>query len=182
METPHEEKDIGTFEITSGKVIVSDPCYNRDTWCMGDLHHVKNGEWRAYLHIFDLGDWGNRVGYIRCYHKDHDCPLISQLGPSWEQQDFEVGVDSGQAGIYDESQYHGGEDDYGEGGWYDINCNLTTNNEYGGVLTGGVVSSSGLGDGGYECKVVKSTDEKIVGILIDFGLEDKEEDNEEEDQ
>jgi hypothetical protein len=34
----------------------------------------------------------------------------------------------------------------------------------------GVVSSSGIGDGGYRCLVAKHKG-KIVGIAIDFGME-----------
>jgi hypothetical protein len=163
--TNSKESYAGEFEITSGKAMVSDPCYDRETWCQGVIDNVKNGTWKAYLHIID-----DRVGYILCHHKSHICLLNND----WTKESFEVGVDSGQAGVYDEPKYHGGEDDYGEGGWYDLNCNLTCDKDnktvrYGGVLEGGVVSSSGYGDGGYDCSTIKN-DGEIVGILVDFGL------------
>jgi hypothetical protein len=167
--TNSKELYAGEFEITSGSAMVSDPCYD-ETWCQGIINNVKNGTWKAYLHIID-----KRVGYILCHHISHICLLDN----SWKKEKFEVGVDSGQAGVYDESKYHGGEDDYGEGGWYDLNCDLTWDRignslRYGGVLEGGVVSSSGGGDGGYDCSTIKNSNGEIVGILVDFGLENED--------
>ena len=181
MSKKSKKEYAGFFEIKSGKVIVSDPCYERNTWCQGVIDKVKNGEWEAYLYIFDEGEWGKRVGYLLAHHQDN---TVYPTDSNWEKQDFEVGVDSGQAGIYDEAEYHGGEDDYGQGGWYDINCNLTCDRENGttrngGVLEGGVVSCSGYGDGGYDCRTI-TKDGEVVGILIDFGLDDFWREDEEE--
>ena len=33
------------FEITSGKIVCSDPCYKTDVWCMGIVDNVENGSW-----------------------------------------------------------------------------------------------------------------------------------------
>jgi hypothetical protein len=167
-----EIKDVGTFEIKSGKVIVSDPCYDRETWCQGKLDNVLNGTWKAILYIYDEGEWGKRVGHILVHHVDHP---ISLDHDEWEQQDFDVGVDSGQAGIYDDADFRGCNVDE----WYDLNCGLTYNpkdiNQHGGVLKGGAVSSSGYGDGGYDCSVVKNFSippcGKIIAIEINFGLD-----------
>jgi hypothetical protein len=65
-----------------------------------------------------------------------------------------VGVDSGQAGFFDydlysEDSYSGGDDEDSED-FYERCCNLAFSGAQGGVLPGGVVSSSGLGDGGYQ--------------------------------
>ena len=51
---------LGQFEITSGKVVVSDPCYelNENTIIMGVLDHVRNGTWAAYVHKTEVRDWG----------------------------------------------------------------------------------------------------------------------------
>lgn len=48
--------DIGTFEITSGSAVVSDPCYELGTWCAGKLY-AANGLYKArigkYVDQFD---------------------------------------------------------------------------------------------------------------------------------
>ena len=38
--------DAGTFNIESGSIVVSDPCYEYDTWCAGDLPAV-NGTYKV---------------------------------------------------------------------------------------------------------------------------------------
>ena len=38
-----QENFIGTFELTNGSVMVSDPCYDVGTWCQGELNNVKTG-------------------------------------------------------------------------------------------------------------------------------------------
>jgi hypothetical protein len=48
-------------------------------------------------------------------------------------------------------------------------CHFTLGDKHWGEYSQGVVSSSGFGDGQYECKVAK-VDKKIVGITLDFGL------------
>jgi hypothetical protein len=177
-----EIRKVGTFEVKSGKIMVSDPCYNKETWCQGKLDNVLNGTWNAILYIYNEGEWGKRVGHLLVHHINHPSDLDL---PNWEQQDFDVGVDSGQAGIYDEAEYHGGFDADCNEEWYDINCKLTydpkDSNQFGGVLKGGVVSSSGYGDGGYDCSVIKNFSipscGKIVAIEINFGLDNTEEED-----
>lgn len=39
--------DVQTFEVNSGALQVTDPCYEVDTWCAGKLENVKNGTWFA---------------------------------------------------------------------------------------------------------------------------------------
>jgi hypothetical protein len=59
-----------------------------------------------------------------------------------------------------------------EGGekWYEKICKFTLGNPRWGSYDTGVVSSSGIGDGGYRCLVAKKNG-KIVGIAIDYLLE-----------
>lgn len=44
-----DEKFIGTFELTNGSVIISDPCYKKGTWCQGKLENVKTGTWNTVV-------------------------------------------------------------------------------------------------------------------------------------
>ena len=178
---------VGKFEVESGVVIVSDPCYDKDTWCNGILKNVRKGEWVCDVIIKEESGWGKRVACLIAKHKGTIVPDISSF--QWEAQSFDVGVDSGQAGIFDEKYF---KDDKvirnvkrlneskiicaGEP-WYSMCCDRTLNSEHeAGTIPCGVVSSSGLGDGAYVCHTVKSG-KQIVGIFIDFGLEiDQEED------
>jgi hypothetical protein len=92
---------------------------------------------------------------------------------------FEVGVDSGQAGIYDEDyyrQYHS-EDDCNDD-WYGDICDLTT--PFGTKDGKCVVSSSGYGDGGYDCYLLKDKNNEVVGFQIVF-IEDEDEEDEYDD-
>lgn len=47
-----ERIDLGTFEVISGKLVVSDPCYAEDLWCCNALENVRNGVWNAHA-IYD---------------------------------------------------------------------------------------------------------------------------------
>jgi len=94
-----------------------------------------------------------------------------------------VGVDSGQAGIFDlpyyrkdkvfenqesnflkEYRIHNNEE--GEV-WYGHMCDRTLGDEGWGVYDRGVVSCSGFGDGSYELSVAKHKG-KVVGIAINY--------------
>jgi hypothetical protein len=105
---------------------------------------------------------------------------------------IDVGVDSGQAGIFDKSSFkndsliekdpefhHAYRRDKPGGRWYAACCDITLSEEEAGVLLGGVVSTSGYGDGGYDCFVVKSGDE-VVAVKIVFIGEDEDEDIEDD--
>ena len=171
-----EVRNLGTFNVSSGKVIVSDPCYDRGTLCAGLLENVKNGTWNASVDVLSSSEthgWGKRVGTLYAYTK-HSLSSFQQHTVA----KFEVGVDSGQAGIFCDSVYpHGSTGEYGEDGFYGICCNLTLSNEQAGVLLGGVVSSSGYGDGGYTCSYLRDENGEIVSIRITFIRDEEELDN-----
>lgn len=178
-----KQAKVGEFEIKSGKVMVSDPCYNKKTWCQGTIDNIKKGKWIGEVVMSDEGTWGNRVAYLIAYH--NGCKNIDYESSNWIDKRFEVGVDSGQAGIFDYNDFHGGEkgnDDYEDrNSWYRKCCDLTCNGSCSGVIEGGIVSSSGCGDGGYKCRVIEEKG-KVVAILIDYGLMEEEEDWGEEDE
>jgi hypothetical protein len=94
---------------------------------------------------------------------------------------FEVGVDSGQAGLFDASHY---QDDsiipnpkpriYSAPSdiWYSHCCDITRSPLGAGVLPYGVVSSSGFGDGGYDCFICRNEYGQIIRAEIEFIPED----------
>lgn len=157
---------MGTIKL-GNKVIVSDPCYTLDTWCQKILENVIPGTYHTEI---------NRVDGVNAElivtHED----VSSHY---WEEQsDIEVGVDSGQAGIFSAESYRNDEwtlpgnkmfgniwsqkpgDD-----WYQKVCD---NGEY----DEGVCCTSGYGDGSYSL-YLSFKDEQVVGIKIAFVEEDE---------
>jgi hypothetical protein len=163
---------LGTFEVKSGKLMVSDPCYSIEkcSHCQIQLDNVKNGTWSAFTKYEDAGMWGNRVHELEarfgaCIIKDYQ----------WEEVNETAAVDSGQMGLFDLDMYHGGEDDYDDvNGWYRKCCNYTLDSDgCASSLEGGCVSSSGYGDGSYPCYIAKDADGKIVAVKVVFIDEDE---------
>lgn len=44
-----DRTDIGSFEVTCGKLLVTDPCYTKGTWCTEVLENVLNGKWNSFI-------------------------------------------------------------------------------------------------------------------------------------
>ena len=113
------------FEITSGKMIVTDPCYDKETWwCQAKLDNVKIGKWLATIEYSDEGDWGDRVAQILVWHDSlgidnpgRDFPPCSEYIPA------DIGVDSGQAGFFDLDKYP--DDPNKDDAFYEAVCKLT---------------------------------------------------------
>jgi len=153
---------LGDFEIVSGKAIVSDPCYELGTWCQGTLNKVKKGPWEAYAYILEDRSLGKRVAHLTAFHEK--CLPRAPYSRDWKTE-YYIGVDSGQAGIFDRSHYQDQNvvkdlpDDPidKEDPWYSLCCDRTR--EYGGTIPYGVVSSSGLGDGSYVCPTIYGGDD-----------------------
>lgn len=107
------------------KVMVSDPCYGLNTWCQGVLENVLPGEYECKVGFSDEGDWGNRVADIEVVHEDYIDKFL-EMRP----EEFEVGVDSGTAGIFDYdyyTKYHSDSSEWPhiDNNWYNRTGNLT---------------------------------------------------------
>lgn len=182
MDKPKTKK-LGEFQITGSDVVVSDPCYGDDVWCKGELHNVQSGTWEAEIRTGAEG----RVAKLYVNLKGF------KRGRIWEEAGFTVGVDSGQAGVWDKSCYrtHQAEneslisshwksmvereekDEKGSGVFYATACSLTCGDDNGatqkaGVMKGGAVSSTGYGDGSYTCYFQKDKRGFISAICIQF--------------
>lgn len=170
---------LGNFSQTSNKMAVSDPCYDlgTDKEIRGELEGVKPGTWNAYILKGDLEGWGNRVCELQIFHESTDAE--AGYASTWMKiQDFEVGVDSGQAGFFDFEKYpFGNLGKYGEkGSFYNEACELTLESNRAGIIREfGAVSSSGVGDGCYDCFVMKNERDEIIGAKIIF-IDSNEED------
>lgn len=182
-----DEKFIGTFELTNESVIISDPCYKKGTWCQGKLEKVKTGTWNTV--VIEEDDEG-LIAELIVYHDKID--KISDLDGKWDEQPFNIGVDSGQAGFFQEDKYRNDstsldlpvyfmdEEEKEEGErWYGVCCNITLSKMQAGVLEGGAVSSTGYGDGGYALYTVEQ-DNEIVAMKIIFIEEDNDDEYDDE--
>lgn len=175
-ETGHNK--LGEFKVSSGALMATDPCYKPGAWCQIPIQNVKNGTWFAYGFFTNEGSWGLRCAEFVAAHDEHaGRHFFKDL--MWKQEKGDVGVDSGQAGVFDMGIYKTsvtGEEDY------DKICDMTMNlDDNGNVLKGtpvidyGWATSSGFGDGGYDCFVAKDSTGKVVGVRIVFIGDDGEE-------
>lgn len=166
---------IGEFEIVSGKAAITDPCYDLDHDGSSQklLDNVKIGTWN--LHIPYTESMGERPSELICLHLDH------QENYDWQYGKRIIGVDSGQAGMFDIQHFK--DDNIVEGverickdpenivcedePWYSIVADRSLSEECGGVIPFGAVSSSGHGDGLYTY-YTKEHEGQIVGVKVVF--------------
>lgn len=87
--------ETGKNITLSDHVIITDPCYNIDTWCNGELTDVKPGTYHTKATFTDIDGWGRRCSSLILWHESVDEPT------DYEHTDIIVGVDSGQAGVID---------------------------------------------------------------------------------
>ena len=180
-----QTKLLGDFQIESGKVIVSDPCYEVDFEINETIENVKNGKWIAKIETKKV--WGERVSKLMCCHES-----VYQFSRSliFKVVSKDIGVDSGQAGIFDVEHFKKDSDvedlprEYKEKicenePWYSYCCDRTLS-KMADVIPFGVVSSSGLGDGCYVCEVAKKENE-VVAMQVTF-LEEEHDEGEEEEE
>lgn len=166
--------------VLGTEVMVSDPCYKIGTWCQGVIENVVPGTYHCNIEYYDDHYWGTRVSAIEVINESYNCNEIDYL-----EVKFEVGVDSGQAGIFDYAYYeeHHKRTNNGDNlddKWYCVVCGLTyVNNKLtGNTIDGlGFVSSSGYGDGSYYCYVAYDIDDNVIAIRIEFIDEDEDADD-----
>lgn len=158
------------FQINSGKVNLTDPCYDISTWCGSYGMPAKNGEWQVKIRH----DQGRVSGWV-AYHQDHQRASTYDLS-------IEFGVDSGQFGIFDASTYVGDTDDDGRK-WYFGICDITCDSDRSGITPDGLgfVSSTGWGDGSYVGQGAFDEYGNLVKFVIDF-MEDECDDDEYDDE
>lgn len=169
---------MGTFKVESGKIMVSDPCYKEDNGFNCVLENVKNGNWIAILE-YDERERVSKIGVFHDLFANLDCL-------KWHPFNEMIGVDSGQAGIFDADYYRDdgfmkhqletGKISYinpdrkicEDKPWYSICCDRTLGDEGAGVIPFGFVSSSGYGDGEYIGMYGENEKGEIVSVLIHF--------------
>lgn len=179
------------------EVYVTDPCYTVPTWCQAKLENVLPGDYIATV-LFDERGGTGRNAELYVVHKDYQ--NVTKYGPDGLKWDWygDIGVDSGQAGIFDAASYRDdaavvrmvlphsefvlpGDKQPGDE-WYTAMCKYTLNTEENwGAYERGVVSCSGYGDGIYPLFAAENEEGKIVAMQVIFIDQDEEEDEEEDD-
>ena len=177
-------KNLKKNQIVLGEeVIISDPCYEVPTWCQEIIKNVRPGVYDTQVDYRESDGWGERVHSLTVLHEIIKSPI-------WEHHCNNIGVDSGQAGVFCMTSYRNDQmsqdlpwltekgDPFGdhpfrpvkEDGeqWYVKMCDRTLSTEEGwGTYDTGVVSSSGYGDGQYEL-LISEMDGMVHGFKIIF--------------
>jgi hypothetical protein len=166
---------IATFNVESGKIMASDPCYSIDVWCQGDVP-ARNGKYYVYItRKTEKGfeHWGERNWEMEIVHEDF--AHLRYDGSDWEMVDGTFGVDSGTFGFFDYDYYAKYHTEKTQRNWYDRNvCNIDGN--WNADIDGkGVWCESGYGDGLYGVYAVYEGDE-VVALKVTFIYEDEDED------
>ena len=162
-------KHIGSLTL-GNKVVISDPCYDSDVWCMLKDLPVVPGTYEAHIE-FDTESM--RVLSLTVWHKDYLPDEATCADEEWLSET--IGVDSGQAGIYDADYFHSYHDlsrsteqDLNE--WYMTACHCTTEHtNYADTMDDScVISRSGWGDGVYSVNVNRNNNGDIIAITISY--------------
>ena len=139
------------------KVRISDPCYDMGTWCAGTLKNVLPGVYHCFV---QRDPEENRISAIEVRHENY-----LDVKPRFFSE-IDVGVDSGQCGIYDLDYF---ESFNGDEEWYETVCDSAFDEYFTAAVLDEkcLVSSSGYGDGSYICKY-NTRNKKIVSIGLYF--------------
>lgn len=171
-----------TIEIND-YAIIADPCYSM---YMGLLKiPMKSGKYRVGCTAKHYGSGCTYVSKLWVMHESVQSYLeLTEEGdkkyrPAILTKDDvkeSIGVDSGQAGIFDYSYFASKHDKMLDPEWYFRVCNRTSGDDgklpWGTIDNRGVVSSSGIGDGGYECHFAFNSEGERVFAEIDYEIED----------
>jgi len=161
------------FQVTSGALRVTDPCYEMDVWCAETIENVCNGTWFANVGYDQRGN----VAYLAIRHES--AAVIDNTSASgWQsadQEDVSIGVDSGQAGFFDLAPYKAQADTKGDASqdaahtaFYNRVCEITNAKKPFGVIEFGAVSRSGYGDGDYRLFMRRDAEGSLIVAMIVF--------------
>jgi len=155
-------KNIGTFEVTSGQIRISDPCYDNDA--VGTFAHsiaARNGTWDAWVQLEEA-----QVAELIVVRQERS-PI------RWRRGDC-IGVDSGTAGVFDESAFRVDAGIPHEPMWSEEPGDLwyykhVVQDQFEAKsITGGVISRTGWGDGIYKFQWSRSSEGTAEAVRIIF--------------
>lgn len=179
---------LGTFILATPTLLATDPCYEKGTWCTGEME-ARTGEWAAQVTMRDSMS-GQRNAILLVAHTSVDIRgiILEEL----EDSGINAGVDSGQAGFFEKARYPDdkGQLEYEDHTWYGQVCAQTLNEEGGSASISpgrfGAVSQTFWGDGGYPVLVRKDAEGLVIAAALIFdgslGCDDDDEDEDESDK
>jgi len=143
---------IEKLDVKDGLVDITDPCYDRGTWCAMWGVKVKTGEYTV-----EINKTGSRVRSIYMHLPDEKMIRKQDIGLA--------GVDAGLCGFFIDKPT------FSDDEWMKI-CKDIEEQEKSGKdifkIASGVFSSSGYGDGEYPISAYYNGDLEIVGLKITF--------------
>ena len=143
-----EEEVIGQRRF-SDRVCISDPCYDRGTWCGEFDLGIKEGLYECRTIVGEWHDWGRRVWRLIAMRENEKVT-------KW-QFETNLGVDAGMMSIicneYYDAERQEALSDYGS------NAGQTRHGFY---------SNSGLGDGSYALFCGHNDKDEIVALSVIF--------------
>ena len=167
MKTKTDRKiiEVGSFNVPSGMIVVSDPCYEN-----ADQIKAKIGKWVGVV-VRRSGDWWgsgakphDRTCMLLAFHESlrgKEKSFIAgkiPYGVKSKQLDNRA-VDSGQMSVFDANAY--------SQDLYDECCEKSQN--AGGIISGsGVVCESGMGDGYYRMNLYTNDTGETVAVTVKF--------------
>ena len=148
---------------------ISDPCYKIGTGCTGKIDNVRAGIYKCF---YKLDKHENRVSAIQVVHSSLTDEETREADVNFKLEPFEVGVDSGMAGIFNSTYFSENhtENDIDEQ-WYGRVCHEC--NHAIALDNRAFISESGFGDGGYDCFVHRNEDGFADSIKIVYYDENK---------
>lgn len=174
---------LGGFEVTSGRLIVSDPSYDLNTVQRqsGIDERALSGRWKATILVREFTrPTDRRVGVLVVRHES--VHSLDEL--EWKEAPGSVGVDAGMVVACDKPRFHDvsivpqsqkftfgkskSEPAIVDDLWYSYCCELTRPPKAGAVFAGGVVSNAGWGDGVYAGFVARDKDGMLVAVRVEF--------------
>ena len=152
-------KKIGVMDF-HGSVDITDPCYDRDTWCRMNDVKIKEGQYTCMVwYQTDRGECDGKpysyrlVGIIGIY-------LNGVIPAQKSMKEIGcIGVDAGLAGFFHNKS------DYSDEEWSAFCDRISRGDAW--LTKDGFYSSSGYGDGGYGAFAYQQDDE-IAALEIRF--------------
>ena len=114
---------LGEMEFTN-EIRVSDPCYDKNTWCTKLITTARPGIWKGYALKGKEEEWGERIQHIAIVHEsvNYSDYVNSEGRILFDKlkclEGVDIGVDSGQAGFFREDCFGQGKNE----AWYDAVC------------------------------------------------------------
>ncbi len=158
------------FEVKSGAIRATDPCYGADTKCAATIFNVKNGKWRSHL--------AEEHAALMILHESEP-NAIPASGWTPVKNEHGFGVDSGQFGFFDfetwfEEIKKENALEYMEHSFYGDICEGTNGGYYENDF--GVASGTAYGDGVYPVFAMYNTDGEVVGLRVHYIVEEEDDD------